>query len=487
MALGDLLHGLADAGPVAALEIGGLNLDSRAVGAGDAFVALRGGRFDGLDFAPAALERGAAAVLADAPARPVPAAVRPLLWVDDLAERLGEIAARFFGQPGTSLDLVGVTGTNGKTSIVQLLAQALSGLGRRAASIGTLGAGLHGALERGERTTPDAIQVQALLARFRDAGAGAVAMEVSSHALVQGRVNGVPFDVAIFTNLSRDHLDYHGSMQAYGEAKARLFAWPGLRAAVINAGDAFGRELLARLPARVQRLAYGVGRDDAEVAALDLQRHADGSDFTLRTPWGSAPIHSPLLGRFNVENLLAVAACLGALGVGFAPLCRALAAATPVTGRMQRLGGGGQPLVVVDYAHTPDALEQALATLREHTRGRLTVVFGAGGDRDSGKRAPMGAAAEAGADVLIVTDDNPRGEDGDAIVAGILGGLAQPARARVIRAREDAIATAIAEAGTGDAVLIAGKGHETYQEAAGVRRPFDDAAVARAALEARPC
>jgi len=481
--LRELLAGIADvAGDI---RVSGLTLDSRRVRAGDAFVALRGASAHGITFAPAALAQGASAMIAEGPASAVsPALDAPVVWIDDLRDRVGEIAARFYGRPSASLHVIGVTGTNGKTSIVQLLAAALETLGARAATIGTLGAGLVGAIEAGERTTPDAISVHGLLAQFRDAGASHVAMEVSSHALDQGRVNAVDFEVAVFTNLTRDHLDYHGTMQAYGAAKAKLFAWPGLRAAVINADDAFGRELSARLPANVQRLCYGIDAD-VEIQARNVRTHGDGLGFALVTPWGEGTIASRLLGRFNVYNLLAVAASLGALGYTFAQIQNALSHLRPVAGRMSRLGGGALPLVVVDYAHTPDALEQALTSLRAHCAGKLICVFGCGGERDQGKRPQMGAIAERLADEIIVTDDNPRGENGDAIVAQIVAGLAQPQRVRIERDRAAAIALALRATHAGDVVLIAGKGHEPYQESGGVKRPFDDADVARHALEAR--
>jgi UDP-N-acetylmuramoyl-L-alanyl-D-glutamate--2,6-diaminopimelate ligase len=405
-----------------------------------------------------------------------------------LRAQLGEIASRFFDRPSETLRVIGVTGTNGKTSIVQLLANALDGLGSRAATIGTLGAGLVGAIDAGERTTPDVISVHALLAQFRDAGAQSVAMEVSSHALDQHRVDAVAFDLAVFTNLTRDHLDYHGDMAAYGAAKAKLFAWPGLQAAVINVDDAFGRELAATLPHGVGRYRYGVDGADAEIRATAVRTGSDGLRFALATPWGEGEIASPLLGRFNVANLLAVAGCLGALGYTFAQIQDALARLRPVAGRMSRLGGGDSaPLVVVDYAHTPDALEQALTSLRAHCAGRLVCVFGCGGDRDRGKRPQMGAIAERLADRIIVTDDNPRSEDGDAIVADIVAGLANPRATTIQRDRARAIALALAQARAGDVVLIAGKGHEPYQEIGGVRHAFDDLDVARRTLEARAC
>ncbi|MGA9421502.1 MAG: UDP-N-acetylmuramoyl-L-alanyl-D-glutamate--2,6-diaminopimelate ligase, partial [Rhodanobacteraceae bacterium] len=315
-----------------------------------------------------------------------------------------------------------------------------------------------------------------------------VAMEVSSHALDQGRVNGVAFDVAVFTNLTRDHLDYHGSMQAYGAAKRRLFAWPGLDAAVINADDAFADELIAAIAPDVALIRYGIERADVEVGARAVRAGASGIDFHLITPWGESDIATHLLGRFNVANLLAVAACLGRAGVSFEEISTALCALTPVAGRMHRLGGDSAlPLVVIDYAHTPDALEQALRSLRAHCAGRLICVFGCGGERDAGKRPQMGAIAETFADCIIVTDDNPRDESGDAVVAGIVAGLARPGNARVERDRGRAITLAIGRAAAGDVVLIAGKGHESTQEIAGVERPFDDTRVARSALEARSC
>ncbi|WP_108471919.1 UDP-N-acetylmuramoyl-L-alanyl-D-glutamate--2,6-diaminopimelate ligase [Rhodanobacter thiooxydans] len=507
--LDQLLLGIADAPIAAAPETGrivvtGLTLDSRRVQRGDAFFALRGSQAHGITFAVGAVQRGARVVLAEAPATGeslpqlagegaeggrgrLPQAVGevPVLWIDGLHDQVSEIAARFYNRPSESMRMVGVTGTNGKTSCVQLLAQALTLLGHRAASIGTLGAGVHGDLHEGERTTPDAVTVQELLAEFRDAQVSHVAMEVSSHALEQGRVAAVDYEVAAFTNLTRDHLDYHGSMEAYGAAKAKLFAWPGLRGAAINIDDAFGRELATQLPAGVQRLRFSMAGDgEAEIVASAIVSSAEGLAFLLRTPWGTRAVRSHLIGRFNVANLLAVVACLGALGEPFARIVEVVAQLQPVNGRMSRLGGlHGQPLVVVDYAHTPDALEQALTAVRAHCAGKLICVFGCGGERDAGKRPLMGAIAARLADVAIVTDDNPRGEDGDAIVAQIVAGMAAARAMTVERDRALAIADALQLAHAGDAVLIAGKGHETYQDGAAGKRPFDDLAVAHAVLE----
>lgn len=485
--LDQLLKGIAETPGVGDIVVSGLTLDSRQVRPGDAFFALRGTREHGIAFARGAAERGARVVLAEAPASHVEGLDVPVLWVDGLHGKVSEIASRFFDRPSESLRVIGVTGTNGKTSTVQLLAQALEYLGHRAATIGTLGAGLHGQLQEGERTTPDAINVQGLLASFRDDGATHVAMEVSSHALEQGRVAAVAFDVAAFTNLTRDHLDYHGSMEAYGEAKAKLFAWPTLDAAAINVDDAFGRTLAQRIPQGVRALRLSAeNHADADVRALNVTTSAEGLAFDLQTPWGSHAVRSRLLGRFNVANLLAVIACLGAMGAPFDRLVEAIEALEPINGRMNRLGGvSGLPLVVVDYAHTPDALEQALTALRAHCEGELICVFGCGGERDAGKRPQMGGIAERLADRIIVTDDNPRGEDGDVIVAQIVAGLRQPATATVERDRAKAIGLALSTAQPGDVVLIAGKGHETYQEGAHGKRPFDDLAIARQALEVR--
>lgn len=489
MRLDTLLAGYADAGEFSDVLVRGLSLDSRTVAEGDAFVALQGSREHGIGFAASAFERGSRIVLAEcAPAVTQAVIAGDVLWIDGLREKLGAIAARFFGDPSRSLRVTGVTGTNGKTSIVQLLARAFSTLGRRSATIGTLGAGLHDAIDAGERTTPDAISQQRLLARFLEQGATDVAMEVSSHALEQGRVNGIHFRLAVFTNLTRDHLDYHGDMESYAAAKRRLFHMPGLDAAVINIDDAFGRELCAHLPTGVDCVRYAIDAQAAEVRALDIDMHASGLRFILRTPWGERRIESKLLGRFNVSNLLAVAATLGALGHSFAEIVAALAALEPVQGRMSRLGGGAtRPLVVVDYAHTPDALEQALTSLRAHCDGALVCVFGCGGERDTGKRAQMARIAERVADRIIVTDDNPRGENGDAIVAAIMAGFDHADAVVIERDRSRAIHQAIREAVVNDIVLIAGKGHEPYQEVAGIRHPFDDLEVAQRALGTLPC
>lgn len=486
MRLSELLPDLE--GIAADLSITGLVQDSRELRAGDAFVAIEGFGAHGLKFAQQARDAGAAAVLFEPPAPadlPAPADAVP---VPHLRARLGELAGRFHGRVTEAMTVVGVTGTNGKTSTVQLLAQALSLQGICAGTVGTLGAGLYGHAVPTGFTTPLVLRLHALLAQLHEAGAQAVAMEVSSHALDQGRVDGVHFDVAVFTNLTRDHLDYHGDMAAYGAAKARLFAWPGLRAAAVNLDDAYGRELFASLPAQVRGI--GLSSRDAAGATLRAERlrlDAAGIAFDLAAGDARHAVRSRLLGRFNVDNLLAVAGALLALDRPLAEIAATLSRLQPIHGRMNRLGGErGRPLVVIDYAHTPDALEQALVSLRAHVRGELVCVFGCGGERDRGKRPQMAAIAERLAERVIVTDDNPRRENGDAIVADILEGFASRARVTVERDRAAAIAMAVARAGADDVVLVAGKGHEPTQEIDGVQHPFDDTRIACAALETKP-
>ena len=482
MALAELLP---DVDVPRGLVVHGLVQDSRAVQAGDAFFAIAGFGAHGLGFVEQARAAGASAILFEPPAPANLPAPADAIAVPGLRARMGELADRFHAHPSHDMKMVGVTGTNGKTSTVQLLAQAWQLRGVRSGSIGTLGAGLQGEVVATGFTTPLVLQMHALLARLRDAGAQAVAMEVSSHALDQGRVDGVHFDVAVFTNLTRDHLDYHGDMATYGAAKARLFARQGLQASVVNLDDAFGRELLSSLPSPVR--AIGVSSRDADSATLragNLRMDVSGIGFDLVIDGQEHAVQSRLLGRFNVDNLLAVAGVLHALGETPADIANTLSQLQPIHGRMNRLGGeGGRPLVVIDYAHTPDALEQALSSLREHAPTRLVCVFGCGGERDAGKRPQMAAIAERLADLVIVTDDNPRGEDGDAIVADILAGFERADATIVVRDRAQAIARAIGEAGAHDIVLVAGKGHEPYQEIAGVKHAFDDSVVAREQLE----
>jgi len=464
------------------LVVSGLTMDSREVAPGDAFFAIGGFGTHGLRFVEQARDAGAVAILFDPDATEGLPAPTGGIAVPRLRARMGAMADQFHGRPSHAMTMVGVTGTSGKTSTVQLLAQALEALGLRAGTIGTLGAGLHGDVHATGFTTPLVLRMHALLAQLRDAGARAVAMEVSSHALDQGRVDAVHYDVAVFTNLTRDHLDYHGDMASYGAAKAKLFVREGLRAAVVNIDDTFGRELLGNLPATVRGLGTSAQGAQCDVRAGNVVLGGEGIAFDLVLGDEHRNVHSPLLGRFNIDNLLAVAGVLHALGHDADSIAGVLPQLQPIPGRMNRLGGGAAPLVVIDYSHKPDALRQALESLRGHLQGRLVCVFGCGGERDRGKRPQMAAIAEQAAEVVIVTDDNPRGEDGDAIVAEIVAGFREPAAAIVERDRRRAIERAIGAARAGDIVLVAGKGHETYQEVAGVKHPFDDGAVAREAL-----
>ena len=469
------------------LEISGLAMDSRAVRPGDAFVAIAGFGAHGLGFVEQARERGASVVLFEPPAPSDLPAPTDAIAVPGLRARLGAMADQFHGSPSKAMTMVGVTGTSGKTSTVQLIAQAFEKIGIRTGTIGTLGAGLYGQEIATGFTTPLVLPMHALLAGLRDQGAQAVAMEVSSHALDQGRVDAVHYDIAVFTNLTRDHLDYHGDMETYGAAKAKLFSRPGLRAAVINRDDAFGRQLLESLGSQVRGIGISASGDAAaDIAATGVTLDARGIGFDLRIGDRTRYVQSPLLGRFNIDNLLTVAGVLHAQGRGFGDIVAVLESLQPVAGRMNRLGGDGVlPLVVIDYSHKPDPLEQALQSLRAHLQGELTCVFGCGGERDRGKRPQMAAIAEKLSEYVIVTDDNPRGEDGDAIVADIVAGFDNPQAVRVLRDRRAAIARAIGDASADDIVLVAGKGHETYQEVAGVKHDFDDMAVARQLLEAR--
>ncbi len=466
-------------------SITGLVLDSRAVRPGNAFVAIAGFGAHGLGFVDQARAAGAGAILFEPPAPLELPAPADAIAVPGLRSRMGAMADQFHGQPSRAMRMVGVTGTNGKTSTVQLLAQAWHLLGTRSGSIGTLGVGLYGDVVPTGFTTPLVLQMHEVLAQLRDAGAQAVAMEVSSHALDQGRVDAVHYDVAVFTNLTRDHLDYHGDMQHYGAAKARLFRRAGLKAAVVNLDDAFGAELLGTLDPAVAAIGVSSrGAAQAAVRAEALTLDGRGIGFDLVIDGERHPVQSPLLGRFNVDNLLAVAGALSALAHAPSAIAALLSQLQPIAGRMNRLGGeGAQPTVVVDYAHTPDALEQALVSLKGHLAGRLVCVFGCGGERDTGKRPQMAAIAEQHADVVIITDDNPRGEDGDVIVADILRGIHRRDAVTVQRDRAAAIASAIGLAGAGDIVLIAGKGHEPYQEINGVQHPFNDTEIAARALE----
>lgn len=498
---------LAGTGAVAPdLAIADLTLDSRAVRPGAAFVALPGLRSHGISFAAQAVQAGAVAILWE-PVNGVAVPQLPkhvaLVEVPKLRESLGVIADRFFDAPSAAVNVTGITGTNGKTTTAYVLASALVELGKTAAYAGTLGfgrvaaSGATGAasvglvgIHAGTHTTPDCISVHRQIAELRDAGVSHLGMEVSSHALDQERVAGVRFDTAVFTNLTHDHLDYHGTVEAYGAAKARLFAWAGLRHAVINAADAFGRELAAGY-AGEGLVLYGRSPMPAPAArqlfASRVRAAAHGLEIDVGGSWGEATLRSRFVGDFNVDNLLAVLGVLLGWGIPLQSALQALENCVAPPGRMETFTAPGRPLAIVDYAHTPDALDKALQAARGHCSGKLVCVFGCGGDRDARKRPVMGAIAERLADRVIVTDDNPRTEDGNTIVADIMRGLSRPAAALVERDRAKAIAQAIDMANPGDVVLVAGKGHEDYQIVGLERRHFSDREVVQAALtEGRP-
>jgi len=486
--LSGLLRGIPGGGVKRDIVISGLALDSRKVQAGDLFLAVAGTRTHGLQHARQAVALGAVAVVwepvAESGSLAETAALLPVpvVAVPGLSQWVGEIANRFYGHPSGGLFIIGVTGTDGKTSCSHFIAQALNTDDRRCGVIGTLGYGLYDQLSAAGHTTPDALTVQQSLRTMQEQGARCVVAEVSSHAMDQGRVRGVSFDVAVLTNLTRDHLDYHGSIEAYAEAKRKLFHADGLRYGVINADDPFGSALLDAIPPGVAPVAYRLENEPFRtrypaqwVIGRKLWFDDTGMGMEVATPWGCGSLKCGLLGRFNASNLLAALATLCVSGLPFDEALARLGRTRTVPGRMECFtNGSGRPLVVVDYAHTPAALEAVLKSLRAHCRGRLWCVCGAGGDRDRGKRALMGAKVERFADCVVLTDDNPRSEDPRRIVTDLLAGMKQPAVVHVEHDRGRAIAWAMREARSGDVVLVAGKGHETEQVIGTRTIPFSD-------------
>jgi UDP-N-acetylmuramoyl-L-alanyl-D-glutamate--2,6-diaminopimelate ligase len=493
----DWLRGLAPVTTRAAQ----LSSDSRSVDRGDVFIAYPGDAGDGRQYIAQAIENGAKAVVHEVDGFAWNDAwTVPHLAVRGLKQIAGPLANAYYGQPDAQMHCIAITGTNGKTSCSQWLGKVLSDMGQPCGVIGTLGVGVykdgtHQGFKSTGYTTPDAVLLQRKLVELRDAGAVALAIEASSIGLHQGRMNGLHIDTALFTNFTRDHLDYHEDMAAYEEAKTMLFDWPGLRHAVINLDDAMGLRLVVHLQqARpdmrligytvLGRKVFGVDTLDAS----DLRFAHGGATFNLNSPSGSSYVKTQLVGQFNVSNVLGILGVLLAKGIDLKVAVDAIESLTPVPGRMEQLGGQDAPLVVIDYAHTPDALEKAIASLRQVAQqrsGDLWCVFGCGGDRDPGKRPQMGAAAEA-ADHVIVTTDNPRSEEPAAINAQILVGMkADPQATQVIEDRAAAILWAVRHAAKNDVVLLAGKGHETYQEIKGKKLPFLDADHAALALAAR--
>lgn len=483
--LSDLLAGMVSIPADADRQIKHIQLDSRKVSSETLFIALSGRRVNGIQFIDQAIAAGAVAVLweTDPSTRVIPVAWRTaqdgrkvsVIAVPELSDRLGEIANRFYQQASHKLYVTGITGTNGKTSTSQFLAEVLQ-QDAPCGVIGTLGQGIFGDLHVTGHTTPDVLNNHRIMAELLTSGADNVVMEVSSHALDQGRVNGIAFDCAVFTNLTHEHLDYHGDMENYGAVKRRLFEQPELRAVVINVDDEFGRTLPAAVHKNVQVITYGLDKiQQPDLLATDILLSPEGMNFKVTSAFGTGFVQSGLLGRFNISNLLAVLGVLLAKGVDFQQALARVGSCTTVAGRMERFGGQHDlPLVIVDYAHTPDALEHVLKALQEHSTHQLWCVLGCGGDRDRQKRPVMGRIAQQYADHVVVTDDNPRHEVPQVIIQEILGGMNNPVQAVVQRDRRKAIEHAIQQAGPEDIVLIAGKGHETYQQIGDQKRPFSD-------------
>lgn len=483
LALNELLEGCAAPGAgIPALPVMNLVLDSRKVEPGDVFVALTGESTDGLRFVDSAITNGASAVLLDASAQALKSRAVPVIHVERLKQKLPGLADKLHADPSAGLILIAITGTNGKTTCAHLIAQALKRLSVPAAVIGTAGQGMIGELSATSLTTPDVVELRRLLAEFRDAGAQAVVFEASSHGLEQGRLDGLKLDIAVFTNLSHDHLDYHLDFDAYTAAKLKLFQFPSLAHAVMNADHPLVDDFKDCTSAGN---VWTYGRDEsANVRLVQARSLPDGLALDVAVQHHTYRFESRLVGRINIENLLAVFTTLVAYGHDPLRICEILPGLESVPGRMEVFGGAGsQPMVVVDYAHTPDSLEKALKSLKDHVQGRLVCVFGCGGDRDRLKRPRMGAACDAHADVCVVTDDNPRHERSQDIIADILAGMAR--KPMTISERPEAIRWAIGQANSADVVLVAGKGHETTQQVGDAFIPMSDRELVAQALEDR--
>jgi len=483
MTLADLLQGITDA---PAIPVFGISSDSRRLDEGDVFLAVQGLTSHGLDFLVEAAESDVAAIVWDSTTGVAPEDIGiPTIAVPDLASRLGEIADRFYGEPSKALGVVGITGTNGKTTVAWMIAQAGELLGGRCGYLGTLGYGV-GELQGAEgMTTPAAIELHGRLAEFVEHGASQAALEVSSHALAQGRVDGVRFDTAMFTNLTRDHLDYHMNMRDYFDSKARLFLECNPKNRIVNLDSDYGVQLAARCGQEVITVSTDfdrVANGRPYVFVRSIVASERGSEVSFTSSWGDGRFELQLPGDFNVANATLVLALLLKDDIDLEQACDVMSQLAAPPGRMQRVSAEGSA-AYIDYAHTPHALEVALRALRPHCRGKLWCVFGCGGDRDAGKRPQMGKAVEHFADRVVITSDNPRSEDPQAIINDIAAGLVRPERATIIEDRAAAIAWSLQSTADNDVVLIAGKGHEDYQETGAERRPFSDYAVAAAALQ----
>lgn len=470
------------------IDVHGLALDSRLVKKGDLFFASPGTQVDGRQFIDAAIQQGAVAVLSEGTNGIEYRQHVPIISLPNLAHKVGLIAAKFYHDPSYKMQIVGITGTNGKTSCSHFIAQALHELHSSCGVIGTLGNGIYGRIKSGSLTTPDPISLQKTLAEYVYEGAKYTAMEVSSHSIEQGRVSGIDFAISIFTNLTRDHLDYHGTMENYGNAKKKLFESSATHLSVINADDAFGIKIISELHREKQIYAFGINAREFPanvpfIHAEELQLNLNGIRAHIHSPWGHGELHAKLIGKFNVSNLLAVFTTLCLLDIPFEKVLYLISKLKSVDGRMQTLGGNQKPLVVVDYAHTPDALEKVLQALRYHCEGKLYCVFGCGGDRDRGKRPIMAKIAEQFSDQVIVTDDNPRTENPEQIFKDIMTGFVHPEKVIAQHDRAKTIHDVIHQAKAGDCILIAGKGAETYQIIGTDKLPFLDSEQVELALE----
>lgn len=469
------------------ITISHLTLDSRKVRQGSLFFACSGSKLDGRNYIDDAISRGAVAIFVEMPN--LGASMQqeiPIFYVPNLRNLIGKIAAKFYDYPSRHMTVIGITGTNGKTSCSQFIAQLLQAQQVKCGIIGTIGVGYPDKLESTINTTPDPITLQSQLACFYCDGAKAVAMEVSSHSLVQDRVQGVEFKIAVFTNLTRDHLDYHQDMEQYGLAKKKLFMQPSLKFAVINADDDFGLKLIDEFSHKIKVYAYTLNDESTKVPVIkaqNIQLSSGGISAHIVTPWGDDNLTSVLLGRFNLSNLLAVLGVLGVMNLDIKSSLASIANLKPPPGRMQAIGSDGRlPLIVIDYAHTPDALEKALTALREHCQGALWCVFGCGGEKDRGKRPMMGQIAERYSDHVIITDDNPRHENSQQIVDDIVAGLLCPWAVEIEHDRRIAITHVLNCAKATDVVLIAGKGHENYQIIGSEKIPFNDEDAVKAII-----
>lgn len=484
--LSRLLQGLVDVASQDDVEITGISSDSRKVCAGDLFIAYKNPK--SMTYVQSAINAGASAVVIEGEQLPdIPKYAIPIIALTNLYAQAGLIAAKFFSDPSHAMHVIGVTGTNGKTTVSYLIAQALDIQNRgKSGFIGTLGYGSFHNIRKGPNTTPEPVALQSTLANLQQDQIDAVAIEVSSHSLAEYRVSGIKFDIAVFTNLSRDHLDYHQTMENYAAIKRRLFSDHAIKKAVINIDDTFGRQLLAAFQDKMEIVAYTlVDNRKSSVPVVSgkiISNNITGLTLQVHTPWGKGVLTSVLMGELNASNLLATLSALCVLGIPLKESLLLVSKCSSVPGRMESFRQEGMPTVIIDYAHNPDALKKVLYDLRSQSSGKLICVFGCGGDRDQSKRAEMGGIAEVFADRLFLTNDNPRYESEEAIIADIIRGIKKPACFIKEPNRRDAIIAAIDSASSNDVVLIAGKGHEEYQEIAGVRHPFSDHLIVREIL-----